>query len=477
MKTTFSRTFSSVAFLLLASLLLVGVAFRLLARNFLTDAAVADLKNDASAIVRMAQAGYSDGVLNDHDFIVALSISDEVSGNDAVIFGANGNLMMCSNSPLGCEHRGMPLGEEYRKRIVMQGIAVDTCVLEGLYGEKDVRYVVAMPIAEPETGAHLGVVLVSAPTATTMAVLQRITEIYLFVSVFVVLVCVVLMTLFARHQSSPLKDMADAARAFGHGDLTARVKTDGNHPREIEELALAFNNMAAEIEKSDYQRREFVANVSHELKTPMTTISGYVDGILDGTIPDHRRNYYLQIVSDETKRLSRLVRSMLDISQLQDREIPEEKKMHFDLEQAMGQVLITFEKKINDKHLDVDVDFPEYPVYTLANRDSVTQVIYNLIDNAVKFCPEGKQLGLRIQEGGGKAYISVSNEGETIPAEELPLVFDRFHKLDKSRSQNRDGWGLGLYIAKTIVCSHGENISVTSREGKTTFTFTMPLVN
>ena len=151
--------------------------------------------------------------------------------------------------------------------------------------------------------------------------------------------------------------------------------------------------------------------------------------------------------------------------------------MHFDLEEVIGQVLITFEKKITDKKLEVDVDMPEHPVYTIANRDYITQVIYNLLDNAVKFCPEGRTLGLKIREGGSKAYISVSNEGETIPADELPLVFDRFHKLDKSRTQNRDGWGLGLYIVKTIVCSHGENISVTSRDGKTEFTFTMPLVN
>ena len=105
-----------------------------------------------------------------------------------------------------------------------------------------------------------------------------------------------------------------------------------------------------------------------------------------------------------------------------------------------------------------------------------TQVIYNLLDNAVKFCPQGGELCLAIREGGAKAYVSVSNEGENIPAEELPLVFDRFHKIDKSRSQNRDSWGLGLYIVKTLVDSHGENISVTSRDGKTTFTFTMPTV-
>ena len=221
-----------------------------------------------------------------------------------------------------------------------------------------------------------------------------------------------------------------------------------------------------------------MANVSHELKTPMTTISGYVDGILDGTIPPEKHRRYLQLVSDETKRLSRLVRSMLDISRLQDQNgIPEEKKTRFDLEECAGQVLITFEQKINQKNLNVKVDMPEHPVYTRANEDYITQVVYNLLDNAVKFSPMEGDLGLTIREGGGKAYVSVSNQGDTIPPEELPLVFDRFHKLDKSRSQNRDGWGLGLYIVKTIVCSHGENISVTSRDGKTEFTFTMPLVN
>ena len=132
--------------------------------------------------------------------------------------------------------------------------------------------------------------------------------------------------------------------------------------------------------------------------------------------------------------------------------------MHFDLEECAGQVLITFEKKINDKKLDVDVDFPEHPVCTIANRDYVTQVIYNLLDNAVKFCPEGGILGLKIREGNSKAYISISNEGKTIPPEELPLVFDRFHKIDKSRSENRDGWGLGLYIVKYLAEKMGGSV-------------------
>ena len=260
--------------------------------------------------------------------------------------------------------------------------------------------------------------------------------------------------------------------------MDARVRLTGSTTEEVEDLALAFNNMASSLQKSEYQRQEFVANVSHELKTPMTTISGYVDGMLDGTIPPERHRHYMQIVSDETKRLSRLVRSMLDISMLQSEgTIPEEKMTRFDACACAGEMLITFEQKILSKNLNVEVDLPEHAVYTIANRDYISQVIYNLLDNAVKFCHEGRTLGLRIREGDEKIYISVFNEGSTIPADELALVFDRFHKLDKSRTQNRDGWGLGLYIVKTIVGYHGEDISVTSLDGRTEFTFTLPLAN
>ena len=140
-------------------------------------------------------------------------------------------------------------------------------------------------------------------------------------------------------------------------------------------------------------------------------------------------------------------------------------------------MLITFEQKIMKKEIYVDVDMPEYPVYTMANPDYISQVIYNLLDNAVKFCPVGGTLWLTVREGDSKVYVSVANEGPTIPPEELSLLFDRFHKIDKSRTRNSDGWGLGLYIVKTIIGLHGEDISVTSLDGKTEFTFTLPLAN
>ena len=476
MKSTFSRTLSAVAVALLLALLLIGIFFQLLVRDYLTESAEESLRADGEVLVRLIQAAYADELITGEDFNVALTVGSSVSGADAVICDAKGTLLMCARSPLGCEHQGMTVGKDYLEQVFQSGYVSDTGIVEGLYS--DVRYVVAMPVADPETGTRLGIVIMSTPTASTQAVLQRISEIFVFVSILVVLLAVCLMTIFVRQQSIPLRDMAKAAKAFGHGELTARVDTEGNYTQEIEELALAFNNMASSLQKSEYQRQEFVANVSHELKTPMTTISGYVDGILDGTIPPEKSRQYLQVVSDETKRLNRLVRSMLDISRLQDQMgVPEEQKLRFDVEETLGQVLISFEQKIMNKKLDIQVDMPEHPVCTFANKDYITQVIYNLLDNAIKFSPEGAVLELKVHEGNKKSYVSVSNEGQTIPPEELPLVFDRFHKIDKSRTENRDSWGLGLYIVKTIVCAHGENISVTSREGKTTFTFTLPLVN
>jgi len=359
--------------------------------------------------------------------------------------------------------------------VIKTGFVRSTGRLEGLYS--DARYVVSVPILD-HGGNVLGIVISSTPIADSMAILNSMSQIYLISSIVATVISIAVMIWVARRHSKPLKQMSQAAVAFGHGDLGARVVVDSDHPKEIQELALAFNNMADSLQKSEYRRQEFVANVSHELKTPMTTISGFADGILDGTITPDRQDHYLQLISDETKRLSRLVRSMLDTTRLQDgQEIPEEQKTRFDITECAGQVLLTFEQRITEKNLNVQVNMPDYPVFTHAHQDHIIQVLYNLLDNAVKFCPEKGDLSLTLRTGGNKIYVSVSNSGKTIPPEELPLVFDRFHKLDKSRSENRDGWGLGLYIVKTIIGAHGENISVESKQEKTEFTFTLPFVN
>ena len=474
MKTAFSRTFFAAAIVLLAALVLVGASFQLLVRNIYTAQTRNDLKEDCATVADLAGAYYTQGSMSTQAFFVNLSLATKVSGADAVICDKYGRLVLCSDSPMGCPHQGMVLKKGYLNRVLQEGVVMDTGTVDGLY--EDTRYVVSMPISDA-AGRAVGLVLLSTPVRGATVFLNKLSDTYLLVSLLVVVAGVVLMVLLARKQGKPLRDMTRAASDFGHGKLDARVYVDASSPRDVQELALAFNNMASSLQKSEYKRQEFVANVSHELKTPMTTISGYIDGMLDGTIPTERHSHYMQLVSDETKRLSRLVRSMLDISRMQDSEgIPPERLSRFDVCECTGQVLLTFEQKITGKELDVSVDFPEYAVYTQADRDAITQVVYNLVDNAVKFCPTGGHLGLQIQEDGSKVYVSVCNDGDTIPPEELALVFDRFHKLDKSRTREQEGWGLGLYIVKNLICRHGGDVSVSSQNGKTEFTFTLPSV-
>ena len=476
MRSSFSRNFFPAAVILLVALLLVGTSFQILVENYLTESTLTDLEADGRTIADLASAYYTQGTISDHQFLVNLSVASQISDADTVICDASGKLLLCSNAPLGCEHQGLVLSDpSFLERVFAQGCVTSTGVIQNLYD--DARFVAAVRMDDALTGEPAGIVIVSTPTAQTDTLLKKMSDIYLFVSLLVVLVAVVIMSVMARKMARPLRELARTASAFGHGKLDARVTVDDGGTEEVQELALSFNNMAASLQKSEYQRQEFVANVSHELKTPMTVISGYVDGMLDGTIPPERHNYYMRLVSDETKRLSRLVRSMLDISRLQDQDIPDEKKSRFDVCECAGQVLITFEQKITAKALDVQVDMPDLPVFTRASQDSITQVIFNLMDNAVKFCPQGGLLSLTVRTSDTKVYVSVSNQGQTIPPEELPLVFDRFHKLDKARGSVQEGWGLGLYIVKTLVCSHGEDISVSSRDGVTEFTFTLPLVN
>ena len=162
---------------------------------------------------------------------------------------------------------------------------------------------------------------------------------------------------------------------------------------------------------------------------------------------------------------------MLDLSRLQSDERAAQQQ--FDVSETLLRTLVTLERKVNAKHLEVDAKLPDDPVPVWGDQDAITQVCYNLLDNAIKFSREGSTLGVEVSVKGTKATISISNEGETIPPGELSLVFDRFHKTDHSRSEDRDGVGLGLYIVKTILNSHKENISCTSEDGVTRFVFTL----
>ena len=270
----------------------------------------------------------------------------------------------------------------------------------------------------------------------------------------------------------PLREIGQAAKSFSRGKFNVRVKVRGND--ELAELAESFNQMAIAVESKDEMQKNFLSNVSHDLKTPMTTIAGFVDGILDGAIPADKQDYYLNIIKNEVKRLSRLVTSLLDISRLQSGERKFEYKQ-FNICELARQTVLSFENQLEEKKLNVEFDTDDFDMIAYADKDAINQVIYNLCHNAIKFSYEGGLYKVSIKyDGNDKIRFTMFNEGIGITEEELPFVFDRFYKSDKSRGLDKTGTGLGLFISKTIIDAHGQAIKVSSKYEKwCEFSFTV----
>ena len=472
MNTTFRRQLTLMLCILLAATILLGLAFWVVFDRYAARKQETSLQSTADTVAPLTQFYSSPASMYlDWDFRLNLSAASGASENDVLLCTTDGQVFLCAQDVQDCEHIGRTLGASAVEKITKQGSASIDDAATLLYGEK--RLAVASA-AYSSDGTFMCIVVASMKRADLSAPTGGTLRLFILTALAVFLVALLAMPYLTRRETKPIKDMAAAARQLAHGNLSVRVPT-GYQNEEMEELAVAFNNMAASVQNSETIRQEFVANVSHELKTPMTTIAGYLDGILDGTIPPEKHRVYMELVSTEVRRLSRLVRNMLDVARLKDQGIPPDKLTDFDICEEASQALLSFEQRINQKHLNVDIDMPEFGLTVHAFADAVSQVIYNLLDNAVKFIDDGGTLSIHARQQGGKAVVSIANTGPTIDPAELPLIFDRFHKTDKSRSTDRDGVGLGLYIVKTIVLAHGEDIYVTSRVGKTEFTFTMPL--
>ena len=397
-----------------------------------------------------------------------------ISNSHIMVADGNGKVLYATDGSRLYAPENSQLPEDVVTRVMKEGSYSGVTTLGGIFQER--RYTSALPVTNQIGALPIiqGIVLVGASASNLSEMWSSTATIFFFSAVVVFLISVIASTLTSAYQTRPLNEMAEAARKFGQGEFDVRVTGYEDRGDEVSDLAEAFNSMANSLEKVESQRADFIANVSHELKTPMTTIAGFADGILDGTIPRSKEAEALKTISSETRRLSRLVRRMLDLSRLQSSENVTAQE-RFDVSEVLIRVLVSLEGKINSRGLDVETHLPDGPVMVWGDPDAITQVCYNLLDNAIKFATAGTALRLAIQVKGEKAYVSVANLGETIPPQELGQIFDRFHKTDRSRSEDRDGVGLGLYIVKTILNNHKETITATSEEGLTTFTFTLTI--
>ncbi len=471
MKSLFWKYLLMTTSLLMISFSMFGAGFLWQSYNYTLGEIKDDIEEDAVKISDLTTLLIeNNSEIMRKMYFSSLTVIIQETESDVFISSSNGQVIFAA------DNSGIRSGnDEY-----VSAAALDTIVKTGKYSElgnfnglyQNVHYTCGVPVTSSD-GDVIGAVFISTSSASALQMLDDLRRMFLLTGGFVLLLAIIVSYFVAQNVSRPLKKMSKAARAFGRGDFSVRVDEDRDD--EIGELAHSFNNMSASLEQLEELRSSFIANVSHELKTPMTTIAGFTDGILDGTIPPERQREYLEVISNDTKRLSRLVVRMLEASRIQSGQT-KINPTKFDLCDTIVRTVLGFEQKINDKKIIMDMDFESDVIHVVADPDSIVQVIFNLVDNACKFTPEGGTIRVTVKKEGVKAVTSISNTGSTISEENLPRIFDRFYKIDKSRGIDKNGAGLGLFIVKSIITMHGEDISVSSSNEVTEFRFTLPIV-
>ncbi len=392
-----------------------------------------------------------------------LLASTDSNLSNVLITQLNGKVILCSAGD-DCEYLDSIVPETVMEKVRGQNTGgsnryFEVGTLDGFYPTR--QYTACAPVLF--SGEAIGYVFVSTSTDTMAAYLSSNLQVFFLSALGVLALTFIALYVMTYRLVRPLRQMAAATRRFSVGDFSYRLPVTGRD--EVAELAASLNNMAVSLSSVEEMRRSFVANVSHELKTPMTTIAGFIDGILDGTIPAEKHAYYLKIVSDEVKRLSRLVKSMLDLSRIDSGQM-KLNPVRFDLTEAACNALLSLEQRIDAKSIAI-TGLEECPrMEVTGDYDLIGQVVYNLLDNAIKFTNEGGEIRIQITRRDNRTYYSIRNSGAGISAQEMPHIFERFYKSDKSRSLDKNGVGLGLYIVKSVINLHQGEIVVRSTEGE-----------
>lgn len=470
----FKKQIGTIALIVLLSLSLVLVILTFVFNNYFSEEKYTSLQKSCETV---------------SDFVVDIAQNDEqsytkfslyyimqnlsnVSGFDIFVTDKNGVITICSDDDWGaegkCEHTGMHINDN-DIALMLSG---DRRIISRLGIYSNPHYACAVKLQYGDE-TDLGYIVATESISEVTDFTKKVAQIYVISVIIPLLFTFIAMSVMTYRLTKPLKLMSEAAKAMAKGDFSKRIPVTRDD--EIGQLAVSFNQMTNSLARLEDVRKSFIANVSHELKTPMTTIGGFIDGIMDGTIPPDKQNYYLQIVHDEVKRLSRMVESMLNVSRLESNEFVLNIEP-FDFKEQLLGIVIAQEQRIEKKQLNIE-GLDNLPDITInADKDLIHRVVYNLVDNAVKFTDEGGTVKFALKCDSKNMTFSIENTGRGIPKSELPYVFERFYKVDKSRSANKKSTGLGLYIVKTIIKNHGGTLSVSSVENQfTVFEFTLPI--
>ena len=462
-KSLYAKLFTFVMVIFLVSSVLLGIMSFGFLGSYFTEKNENNLKAIANEVTKITLT-----LASNRSSAVAyrLSVESIASSTDTQIFVIDDENNVVVSSIEGYEGQ---IKEKFTKGMLSGKSEVFRARISG--DSSAVMLAVSEPIEY--NGEIVGGVLVSIPLPKVTKTRAEVFK-YFFWSMCIAIVFVAVLVYFlAKKITKPLLKLSAAAKSISNGNFKERVEID-----DIEELAQlgeTFNDMAESIEVLEDTRNSFIANITHDLRTPMTTITGFVEGILDGTIPKEKHEWYLSIVLDESKRLSRIVNDLLDISKLEQGSFNLDMN-DFELNELVRLNVIKFEKNITDKNIQLSVEFEKENLSVNADKDAISRVLTNLLDNAIKFTNEKGFIDIKVGEKNKKAYVSVQNSGLGIAEEERIHIFDRFYKTDKSRSLDKNGAGLGLYIVKNIVHAHGERVWAESKQGEfARFSFTVAL--
>lgn len=479
-KTLFKKYLRITSLIIVVSFLILSLVMLAFVSNYWQSEKRGLLRKNAESVAQIAAASVT-SVENDvytiHAERMKAFISAFADNIDADIFVTqlDGKIQLAAYSNDDKMDENKKVSTDIIQKAVSGGYS-EQGTMGGIY--KQPYYAIGVPITVTNIDGSkkiIGVVFTAYDVRSFNSFRGEIVRVFLLAAVAAFMAAFCAIWLFSYKLVRPLRNMATAARVFGEGNFSVRVPVTSED--EIGQLAMAFNNMASSLASGENVRRNFIANVSHELKTPMTTIAGFIDGILDGTIPAEKQNYYLRIVSQEIKRLSRLVRTMLDLSRIDSGEL-KLRAARFDLTNTVLIALLSFEQAIENKKIQIRGLEDAECLFVDGDPDMIHQVVYNLIENAVKFTNQGGYIEIRIIDQPEKTSVILKNSGSGIAPDELPLIFDRFYKTDKSRSQDKNGMGLGLYIVRTIIKQHGGEIHVSSVQNEyCQFEFWLPKKN
>lgn len=467
----FRKFFLTTTLLILLSMACITVLLSIFVSNYLTNEKKQVLKDNCYAVAE-AISKLDGSALSENENLTLFRAMSSVTEADIFITDKSGKVLVCSCDEWAvdglCSHNSSQVSLAIISKS-LDGDYNEAGDLDGLYPQ--VQFTYSTKLSDSQ-GNVIGVVFSTLSHQNIRHFYNAILKLFVFSALVPFIVMFFAEYFISYRFTKPLKLMSDAARSMANGDFSKRIPVTGDD--EIGELAVAFNQMTNSLVQLETTRRRFIANVSHELKTPMTTIGGFIDGITDGTIPSEKQPYYLSLVSAEIKRLSRLVQSMLCLAKLESGE-QQINRNEFDLSDMLFKILVSQEQRIAEQQLDIEGLEDMQPIKVNADYDLIYQVVYNLVDNAVKFTNKGGKISFNTAEFGNAVEFKIRNTGEGIQQKDLPFIFERFYKTDKSRSAVKDSTGLGLHLAYTIISIHGGKISVQSKLGEfTEFTFLLP---